>query len=62
MYSNVNAVTGANLVDLAKLKAENANLYFQNAVALSHPMANRVGWFSVSNISAVSSDCRLASS
>jgi cation/acetate symporter len=52
MYSNVNAVTGANLVDLAKLKAENANLYFQNAVALSHPMANRVGWFSVSNISA----------
>ena len=52
MYSNVNAVTGANLVDLAKIKAENANLYFQNMVAISHPMANRVGWFSVSNISA----------
>jgi cation/acetate symporter len=52
MYSNVNAVTGANLVDLARIKAENANLYFQNMVAVSHPMANRVGYFSVSNISA----------
>ncbi|MBM3607790.1 MAG: cation acetate symporter [Alphaproteobacteria bacterium] len=52
MYSNKNPVTGANLVDLAKLKAENAALYFQSVVPLSHPMANRVGWFSVSNISA----------
>jgi cation/acetate symporter len=52
MYSNKNPVTGANLVDLARLKAENAAVYYQNAVALSHPMANRVGWFSVSNISA----------
>jgi len=52
MVSNTNPVTGANVVDLAKLKAENAALYYQNAVALSHPMANKVGWFSVSNISA----------
>jgi cation/acetate symporter len=52
MYSNVNAVTGANLVDLVKLKADNASLYYQNMVAISHPMANRVGWLSVSNISA----------
>jgi cation/acetate symporter len=52
MVSNKNAVTGANLVDLVKIKAENASLYYQNMVALSHPMANRVGWFSVSNISA----------
>jgi cation/acetate symporter len=52
MYSNKNAVTGANLVDVVKLKAENASVYYQNMVALSHPMANRVGWFNVSNISA----------
>jgi cation/acetate symporter len=52
MYSNVNPVTGANLVDLVKLKAENAALYFQNMVALSHPMANRIGYFNVANISA----------
>ncbi len=52
MYSNVNPVTGANLVDVVKLKAENAALYFQNVVAVSHPMANRVGYFSVANISA----------
>jgi cation/acetate symporter len=52
MYANKHPVTGANLVDLARLKAENASLYFQNMVALSHPMANRVGYFSVANISA----------
>jgi cation/acetate symporter len=52
MYSNVNAVTGANLVDVVKLKADNAALYYQNLVGVSHPMANRVGWFNVSNISA----------
>ncbi len=52
MYSNVNPVTGANLVDVVKLKAENAALYFQNVVGVSHPMANRVGYFSVANISA----------
>ncbi|MGF1648855.1 MAG: sodium:solute symporter family protein [Hyphomicrobiaceae bacterium] len=52
MYSNVNAVTGANLVDLAKLKAENAALYYESMVGIRHPMANRVGWFNVANISA----------
>ena len=52
MYSNVNPNTGAKLVDLAKIKAENAALYYEGMVKLSHPMANRVGWFSVSNISA----------
>ena len=52
MYSNVNPNTGAKLVDVVKLKADNAAVYYQNLVALSHPMANKVGWLSVSNISA----------
>ena len=52
MKSNVNALTGANLVDLAKLKAENAAQFYQSWVAVNHPMASRVGWFNVANISA----------
>jgi cation/acetate symporter len=52
MSSNRNAVTGANLVDVVKLKAENASLFYQNLVATAHPMANKVGWFNVANISA----------
>jgi cation/acetate symporter len=52
MVSNKNPVTGANLVDVARLKAENAATYYQSWVAVSHPMASRVGWFNVANISA----------
>ena len=52
MTSNKHPVTGANLVDLAKLKAEQASVYYQSWVAINHPMASRVGWFSVANISA----------
>lgn len=52
MTSNLNPVTGAKLVDLAKLKAENPALYYQNWVLVNHPMASRVGWFNVANISA----------
>jgi cation/acetate symporter len=52
MVSNKHPVTGAALVDLAKLKAEQAAVYWQGGVALTHPMASRVGWFSVANISA----------
>ncbi|MFZ4808911.1 MAG: sodium:solute symporter family protein [Hyphomicrobiaceae bacterium] len=52
MYSNKNVVTGANLVDLAKLKAEQAAVFYENMVGIRHPMANRVGYFNVANISA----------
>ncbi len=52
MTSNKHPVTGANLVDLVKLKAEQAAVYWESGVAANHPMASRVGWFSVANISA----------
>jgi cation/acetate symporter len=52
MVSNKNPVTGANLVDLAKIKAEQASVYYQSWVLVNHPMASRVGWFNVANISA----------
>jgi cation/acetate symporter len=52
MVSNVNPVTGAKLVDVARLKAENAAVYYQSWVGVAHPMASRVGWFNVANISA----------
>ncbi len=52
MTSNKHPITGAPLVDLVKLKAEQAKVYFENGVAVNHPMASRVGWFSVANISA----------
>ncbi|MDX2258985.1 MAG: sodium:solute symporter family protein [Hyphomicrobiaceae bacterium] len=49
MTSNLNPVTGAPLVDLAKaMAAPNA---MDGFVPLSHPMASKVGWFDVNNIS-----------
>jgi cation/acetate symporter len=52
MYSNVNPVTGAALVDIAKLKAEQPALFQQGWVLISHPLASKVGYFNVANISA----------
>ncbi len=52
MYSNVNPVTGAALVDIAKLKAEQPQIFEQGWVAINHPLASRVGYFNVANISA----------
>jgi cation/acetate symporter len=49
MTSLQNPVTGAPVVDLAKaMAAPNA---FDTWVALSHPMASKVGWFNINNIS-----------
>ena len=50
MTSNVNAVTGAPLVDLAKAAADPA-VWGVSPVPASHVMASKVGWFSVNNIS-----------
>jgi len=50
MTSNVNAVTGAPLVDLAKLQADPA-VWNVSPVPAAHPLASKVGWFSVNNIS-----------
>ncbi len=52
MYSNVHPVTKAALVDIAKLKAEQPQLFEQGWVAANHPLASRVGYFNVANISA----------
>ena len=52
MYSNVHPVTGAALVDIAKLKAEQPAIFQQGWVAISHPLASKVGYFNVANISA----------
>ncbi len=49
MTSLQNPVTGAPIVDLAKaMAAPNA---MEHWVALSHPMASKVGWFNINNIS-----------
>lgn len=49
MTSLQNPVTGAPIVDLAKaMAAPNA---FEHWVALAHPMASKVGWFNINNIS-----------
>jgi cation/acetate symporter len=49
MTSLKNAITGAPLVDLAKaMAAPNA---MEHWVTLAHPMASKVGWFNVNNIS-----------
>lgn len=50
MTSNVSAKTGAPLVDLAKAAADPA-VWDVSPVPASHPMASKVGWFNVSNIS-----------
>ncbi|MDP3408598.1 sodium:solute symporter family protein [Bosea sp. (in: a-proteobacteria)] len=52
MYSNVHPITGAALVDIAKLKAEQPQIFEQGWVAINHPLASRVGYFNVANISA----------
>ncbi|MCZ8044411.1 MAG: cation acetate symporter [Beijerinckiaceae bacterium] len=52
MYSNVHPITGAALVDIAKLKAEQPQIFQQGWVAINHPLASRVGYFNVANISA----------
>jgi cation/acetate symporter len=52
MYSNVHPLTGAALVDIAKLKAEQPQIFQQGWVAINHPLASRVGYFNVANISA----------
>jgi cation/acetate symporter len=49
MTSLLNPVTGAPIVDIAKaMAAPNA---FDGWVTLAHPMANKVGWFNINNIS-----------
>jgi cation/acetate symporter len=50
MTSNLHPVTGAPIVDLAKVMADPA---VANAgwVPATHPLASKVGWFSVANIS-----------
>jgi len=52
MYSNVSPTTGAPLLDLVKLKAEQPAIFQQGWVAISHPLASKVGYFNVANISA----------
>lgn len=52
MYSNVNPITGAALLDIAKLKAEQPQIFEQGWVAINHPLASKVGYFNVANISA----------
>jgi cation/acetate symporter len=50
MTSLLNPVSGAPLVDLAvAMKAPNA---MEGLVTLAHPMASKVGWFNLNNISA----------
>ena len=51
MYSNVHPVTGAALVDIAKIHADPA-VWNVSPVPAGHPLAGKVGWFSVNNISA----------
>jgi len=50
MISNVNAITGAPLVDLAKVAADPA-VWGVSPVPASHILASKVGWLSVNNIS-----------
>ncbi|HEY5798161.1 MAG TPA: sodium:solute symporter family protein [Bosea sp. (in: a-proteobacteria)] len=52
MYSNVSPTTGAALLDIAKLKAEQPQIFQQGWVAINHPLASKVGYFNVANISA----------
>jgi cation/acetate symporter len=50
MWALSNPVTGAPVVDVAKVLAD-PKLANETAVALSHPLASKVGWFGVNNIS-----------
>jgi cation/acetate symporter len=51
MSSLVNAQTGANIVDVTKVMAD-SKVAFDTWVTTAHPLASRVGWFNVNNISA----------
>lgn len=51
MTSNTHPVTGAALLNLAELKATKPELFTEGWVLGTHPLASRVGWFSVANIS-----------
>jgi cation/acetate symporter len=50
MYSNLNATTGAPLVDIAKIAGDPAQ-WNVSPVPASHALASKVGWFNVNNIS-----------
>jgi cation/acetate symporter len=50
MSSLLNATTGAPIVDLAKAMAAPGAM--DGWVAASHPLASKVGWFNINNISA----------
>ena len=50
MSSLLNAVSGAPIVDLAKAMAAPGAM--DSWVAASHPLASKVGWFNINNISA----------
>lgn len=50
MTSNLNAATGAQLVDLAKVAADPA-VWNVSPVPATHVLASKVGWFNVNNIS-----------
>jgi cation/acetate symporter len=52
MYSNVSPATGKALLDIAKLKLEQPDLFTQTMVAINHPLASKVGYFNIANISA----------
>ena len=49
MSSRQNPVTGAPIVDLAKTRA--APNAFAHWVTVAYPMASKVGWFNINNIS-----------
>jgi cation/acetate symporter len=52
MSSLVSASTGAPVVDVAAVFAKDPVIAMQSWVAGSHPLASKVGWFNVNNISA----------
>ena len=52
MSSLLNARTGAPLVDVAAVFAKDPVLAMQSWAPGSHPLASKVGWFNVNNISA----------
>jgi cation/acetate symporter len=52
MTALTNPVTGAPVVDVAKVLADPAQVAAAFPAAASHPLASKVGWFGVNNISA----------
>jgi cation/acetate symporter len=50
MYSNLNPVTWAPVVDIAKVASDPA-VWNVSPVPVTHPLASKVGWFNVNNIS-----------